>query len=802
MLKLHKVLTLATAAAGILLGSGTPLELYAEDGAIAKREEMIVTARKRGESLIDVPLALSVLPEDELDRMGAVSLEDVTLMTPGVQFQNQAVAIPGRYNSAVRFRGMATNLSQPSQQIGTVFVDGIWVSGSLFGLGFDDVERVEIIRGPQSALFGRSTFGGAVNYITRTPGNEYSGRLSGEIAEWGSYDLSMSHEGPIIEDELFYRASFRGFGTDGQYNSATDGGDLGQESTQSFSGTLYWTPNENLSFKLRGNISEDDDGPPDGTMLGGPLSRRGDGPSIYNCFANGGLNPVTANRDFACGEIPQMNLSNLIASNTNLDPGLENLLTLTAPNAPNANDIPSQKGVGLERDTIRISLQVNYTLPNDWTVTSNTGYNEIRADWIRDSDSTGYSNAWQRDPQVHEDITQELRLASNPENRLSWLVGLSYFSSEYLTSGSGGAVAVAPNGDLDPPLAGPLGFSDPFAQEEGDALGIFGSVSYQLTDQISLDLEGRWQHDEVSLETATETFKETYNTFLPRVIARYQPHDATTLYASFSQGNIPGMFNVGLSGRSQFELDQITADCNCGIAVDEETLDSYELGWKQEFFDNRLFLSTAVYYMEWEDQKNLQNVAFTQDDMTPFAVNVIGSVGKTDLTGIELEGSFTVSDNLSGMFTLNYAKSKYKRYNCAVGRIVIDDQNCAGNQSPRYPEWSASLSTTYSQPFGSSGTWNWYIRPDIMYQDKQYNDETNLNYISDYTIVNLRGGFEKENLRLEVFARNLFDDDNWRSGATRNDFSGQNLITNIQNQAIFLTPPDKLTVGIKAVMEF
>lgn len=766
------------------------------------REEMTITARKKTESIADSPLAISAFDTDELDRSGVLSLEELTLFAPGVQFQNQAVAIPGRYNSAVRFRGMATNLSQPSQQIGTVFVDGIWVSGSVFGLGFDDVERVEIIRGPQSALFGRSTFGGAVNYITRTPGNAYAGRLSASLADYGGYDVNFSHEGPLVDDQLYYRINLRGFGTDGQYNSSTDGGDLGRERTNSLTGTLYWTPTESLDLRLRTYFGEDDDGPPNGTMLGGPLSRRGDGPDTYNCFATGGLDPMTANRDFVCGEIPVPDLNQLIASNTSLDPGLRELLEFTAPNAPSEDDIPSQEGVGLERDTIRVSLKVNYTFGNNWTLTSNTGYNEIRVDWIRDSDSTGYSNAWQRDPQVHEDFTQEFRIASDPDKRLSYMIGVNYFTHEYLTSGSGGAVAVDPRGELDPPLAGPLGFSDPFAEEGGDAIGLFGTISFDLTDEITLDLEGRFQRDEVTLDTATEKFKETYNTFLPRVIARYQPGDSTTLYASFAQGNIPGLFNVGLSGRSQFELDQISAECNCGIAVDEEKLDSYELGWKQSLLDDRMFLAIAVYYMEWEDQKNLQNVAFIQDDMSTFFVNVIGSVGKTDLSGIELEGSFAATENLTGSFSLNYADSEYKIFNCAVGLIVKNDQDCSGNSSPRYPEWSASLSATYSRAFGSSGAWSWFVRPDILYQDKQYNDETNLNYISDFAIMNLRGGFEKDNIRLEAFVTNLFDDDSWRSGATRNDFSGQNLVANIQNQAIFLTPANKQTVGAKFVIDF
>lgn len=768
--------------------------------ASTKLDEIVVTARKRSENLLDVPLAISSFDTDQLDRMGAASLEDLTLYSSGVQFQNQAVAIPGRYNSAVRFRGMATNLSQPAQQIGTVFVDGIWVSGSVFGLGFDDVERVEVIRGPQSAIFGRSTFGGAVNYVTRTPGTDYQGRISAEMAEFGTYDVAVSHEGRLFSDDLRYRVAARGFGTDGQYTAVRDGGALGREETKSLSATLYATPSDRLSIKARFYYSQDNDGAPDGFMLGGPLSRRGQGPDIYNCFANGTLDPLTANRDFVCGQVPVLNADGLTDSNTSLDPGLAGLLVFTNPTAPDSGSIPVQPSVGLKRNTRRMSVQMDYEFENGMSFSSNTGFNDIRANWIRDSDSTGFSNAWQRDPQVHEDFTQEFRLQSADEQKLTWLVGVNYFTSEYLTSGSGGAVAVDPNGELIGPLSGPLAFNDAFAEETGDAVGVFGSVSYKFTDQFSVDLEGRFQRDEVGLNTATSSFDNDFSTFLPRLIGRYQPNDETTLYATYSEGNIPGLFNVVLAVRSQFEIDQIQALCGCSVTVEEETLKNLEFGWKQVFFDQRLSLSTAIYAMTWEDQKNLQNVAFTRDDGTPFAQNVIGSVGETDLFGVELEGVFQLSDQFDGAFTLNYAKSEYQRYNCAVGLIVTGNQDCSGRSSPRYPEWSAAFSATYHKPMGNN--WEWYIRPDVVYQGKQYTDETNLAYISDYTLVNLRTGFDRDDLRLEFFVKNLFDDDNYRGGATRNDFSGINLIANIQNQALFLTPPEKRTIGLKAVIDF
>ncbi len=362
------------------------------------------------------------------------------------------------------------------------------------------------------------------------------------------------------------------------------------------------------------------------------------------------------------------------------------------------------------------------------------------------------------------------------------------------------AVAVDPNGETTGILSGPLAFNDAFAEETGDALGIFGSVGFQVSDNFTIDLEGRFQRDEVALNTASTSFENDFSTFLPRFIARYQPTESSTLYGTYSEGNIPGLFNVVLAVRSQNEIDQIQAACGCTVEVEEETLKNLEFGWKQRLLDDRLMLNTAIYMMTWEDQKNLQNVAFIRDDGTPFTQNVIGSVGETDLFGVEIEGQFRATDNLTGAFSLNYAKSEYQTYNCAVGLIVAGDQDCSGNSSPRYPEWSGSLSATYQKPIASD--WDWFVRPDILYQGKQYTDETNLAYIADYTIVNLRTGFEQDGLRLEFYVRNLLDDDSYRSAATRNDFSGADVLANLQNQALFLTPAEKRTIGFKVVAEF
>src|SRR3990172_2796581 len=141
-------------------------------------EEVVVTARRREESLMEIPTAVTVFGFEELDRRGFFNLESISDATAGMYYSNQGGQIPGRYNEAIRFRGMDTNQAAPSQQIATAFIDGVYFPGGLQGLDFSNVERVEVIKGPQSATLGRSTFAGAVNVITKVPGNEYRGRVS------------------------------------------------------------------------------------------------------------------------------------------------------------------------------------------------------------------------------------------------------------------------------------------------------------------------------------------------------------------------------------------------------------------------------------------------------------------------------------------------------------------------------------------------------------------------------------------------------------------------------------------------
>ena len=171
-----------------LLGVAIPaFALCIPLGAAAQElEEIIVTARKRDESLLEAPLSITVFSAEDLSRAGLETLGDIALQTTGLSFQdNIASNRPGRQNTVIRFRGMSPPRGSPHQQLAGLFVDGVFVTGGSQSIPMLDVERVEVIKGPQSAFFGRNTFSGAINYVTRNPSlTEFEGKVRATAGQY------------------------------------------------------------------------------------------------------------------------------------------------------------------------------------------------------------------------------------------------------------------------------------------------------------------------------------------------------------------------------------------------------------------------------------------------------------------------------------------------------------------------------------------------------------------------------------------------------------------------------------------
>jgi iron complex outermembrane recepter protein len=251
------------AVAAALAGSGPAWAQSSNASDSLALEEVVVTARKVEENIMEAPLAITAFSDEMIEATGMKQLTDVMRMTPSFSFTNQqgGTGRNDRGISALLFRGLFLGNNIGVTAGGQLFVDGAPVLGAQ-PPPFADVERIEVLKGPQSAYFGRSTFSGAINFIMKEPGEDFGGRVSLEGSKFGSHDVALSLEAPIGET-LGIRVTARDFKRGGYYNNpAPSGGDLGEQTTQSLSGSIVWKPIENLKVKFHGSIFEDDDGPP------------------------------------------------------------------------------------------------------------------------------------------------------------------------------------------------------------------------------------------------------------------------------------------------------------------------------------------------------------------------------------------------------------------------------------------------------------------------------------------------------------------------------------------------------------
>jgi outer membrane receptor protein involved in Fe transport len=278
------------------------VSMAAEEGTKRRNvflEEVVVTARKKSEDSMDTPLAISAFSSDMLEAAGIKDLTEVANLTPGFSFTAEF----GRVDSERPvIRGQSTIKGESGV---STFIDGVLITGSVLDYDINEAERIEIIKGPQSAQYGRNTYSGVISITTKTPGEEISGNVKVEAAEYGQEEISGSIRGPIIEGILAGGITGRSYERGGTQDNIYDGTEVGQQESQSVSGVLYFTPTEDLDIRVRSRWSSLDD---DQIRLF--LTQPGDN----NCFGPdiGGTYTTTPNNNggfdnndsrYFCGEI-------------------------------------------------------------------------------------------------------------------------------------------------------------------------------------------------------------------------------------------------------------------------------------------------------------------------------------------------------------------------------------------------------------------------------------------------------------------------------------------------------------------
>jgi iron complex outermembrane receptor protein len=758
---------LAGCSVAILLAATSQHSAYAQaqDQSTAAPsgglEEITVTARKREEKLLDVPIAITALSSKALQEEHIASLQDVATFTPGVTLDS---TLSGSNRNDRSFnvyiiRGM--NPSSISNPTTSIFIDGAPVTTGQIG-GLDGIDRVEVLKGPQSAYFGRETFAGAINVVTKDPSKTFDGDVDVLVGSRNYRDMRGMVEGTLIDDILTARATFRDFARDGSYkneaNPATiahSGETLGDQSTRSGTLEFVLTPIENLKMKFFGTMYEDDDGPSAQATIYGD--------SQGNCFGT-----------YVCGVINQSPVVP-IAANTKIDSAIANFLA--NPGGKVNNLLPPSDTVdhfGLHRDAYHVHLNNDYYVEAlGFNISTLTAANKQIYSTLIDLDNSDSSSipalfgqqTYYNWPFLIEgrtfDFSQEVRLTSDQDQRFRWSVGASYLWSKTQSSLTN-----------DGPFGLGVGTVNP--SNEQTTIGGFFGLNYDIFDFLTLTFEGRFQVDKEEsfnpqggvlayTTTSGKVFAKAYNhNFIPRTSLQYKFAPDWMAYATYSEGVNPALSNSSTFGTlTPTQLAGVINQYGVGLLTQPETLKNYEIGVKGRFWDNKATISADIYYDIWSNQIVSNQILFNNVGAAPTLVSPFFNVGKSTLKGVEIDGTVAPIDHvvINGGFAVNDTRiDSYGPNGCAPCQAITGSSYVNGNQLPNASKYQGTLGVKYQDDLAMFEGWQWFARADYIYKSGSYDFAFNLAKTPATNLLNLRAGVESGDIRIEGFIDNATDE--------------------------------------------
>ncbi len=890
---MHKLTVLSLTIA--MVSFALPSSLYAQDGLAI--EEITVTARKKEESLADAPYTITALTSQQIELAGIKQLSDVVAYTPGFFYSDNNVGKNSRSHKRLIFRGMNPRTDIPTRQASTMFIDGAASVGAEFG-GIENVERIEVLKGPQGAHFGRSTYTGAINIVTKDPGDEFSGKINFEAGDHGTTRAGITLDGPL-GDNLGYRLTTSTYDMDGMYDNANvPGQKLGEQSTDDVSLTLVFEPSDRFKVKARFHSWEDSDGPDAGTAYDyrsghhncspGGLVERWD-PVMTQAAAAFVFNPATnVAVTTVCGKVAVPT-----AAEIGQDTGSARALQLLGlridehlfPIANGIRDVPDfmvPNHFGMEREAEELSIVVDVNFDNGMNLNIVSAEHENAYSSHNDVDRRvteglylegkgggmfgGFGANHPADASdlrmnSMQDSSIEVRLSSSQDQRVRWMFGYSDVDMDWFTQNIGSMIVYYPDDGIDngervaaglmpvsynpywPFYGNGLAGSGAGTANAGGAYGdvtsnnndfkwdtvntssFYASLEADFTDKLTVSLDLRQQEDDVTsggLGAYTGSPKVpgalanvqqgVFKSTLPRVILDYKPNDDRTIYLSYSEGTLPGLFNPALAALSASQLDQVKAQTGgAGVEIDEETSENIEFGIKSSIMDGRGFVAVAFYQTDLTNVHTpLFAVSYTGDDGTQQVIsgNTTSQGGKAELSGIELDGTILLNDLWSLDFTYAKNDSEIKSgFQSADTFDLMGDRNAAiGNEFSRYPKNSGSLSANYAKEIDAERTR--FARMDYLYTGKMYASNAMLAHTGSGAKINLRVGQETDNYRIEAYCTNCFNDNQPKGLQQMYDLSGitggfgDGAVTAAGPRILSVALADKRTIGIRASYKF
>ncbi|MCE2842238.1 MAG: TonB-dependent receptor [Novosphingobium sp.] len=758
-----------------------------DDGAI---KDIVVTARKTAETLSDAPVAVSVVTSEKINELGLTSIDDFAKQSTGISF-SQAF---GRSTDRPVIRGQSNVLAgvQAGVETGAAyFVDGVYYQGDIQGFDPQSIERVEVIKGPQSALYGRNTYAGAINYITKDPSKDLTVSARGRVAEHDEYEISGSVSGQIVPDVFGFRAGGRFYKYGGEYTNQLTGKKVGNEKTTSAYLTLQLEPSSDIKWRTRVNWQHDEDGPLAIFLQGasannckpGFRSPRYRTASPFVPLAPAVLSSTNTNQ-FFCGTIqPQPNNVRL-----NTDPLLI---------SPSFGTRDGTAFDGIENKQVLVTSVFDWDVGGSgWTVHALGGWRKNYNYFGTDSDHSdafayfggtlastlntepAFANS-NRD--VQKDVSAELRLSTPDDKPIRAMIGGFYYKQNFQTtditfaSGKGG---LALGTDL-----------SQYATVENKA--VFGLVEWDITDALSVTAELRHAKETKTLidrSTATSIFcagesgrastfgftgtcrgAGSFSGTDPRITVNYTTPGGTLIYAVFATGRKPGGFNgtAGVTAETQYPGTQF-------VNYLPEKSKGGELGVKFDALDRRLRVNITGFYNELTDYQLTTSIPNPAG--TGAVTSIVSNAGKAQTKGLELEITAAPADNLLINLGLSYVDAKFTE-GCDADEFILNSGGLRPNFDTRNPTPAGKAlcdisgrklplgspiivngSVSWSKELNSNGL-EFFANSNFSYEDAKYIQVDNLAKTGDAFLLNARLGIKTERFSIAVFGRNLTDED-------------------------------------------
>lgn len=804
----------------VLFSSGNPAlaQSAAED---QQGGDIVVTARKSSESLLKTPIAVSALTSEALTQRGVVSLNDLSSSTPGVNINNNAAGRNDRSFQQLIIRGFTP--SQATVPTAALFIDGAPVSSTSAFSTVSDPERVEVLKGPQSAYFGRNTFAGAINFVNKEPTNEIHGSVSGMTGTRDNRKVHADIGGAIVDDVLLVHLGFDYFGKSGSWRNAFDGTTLGDQSTTSGSAMVVFKPASNLKIKAFSLLSDDKDGPSANAPLSTITVRDSAGNTVLqsqsNCTVNGS--------PFICGVTPKLALPP--SMNTTNDAFVQRFLANPAGRVVSSEN--GVQGYGLVRRYYHVHVSADYDVGDTGlTLSTLTAFNKERYSQYSDIDNYGSvllpntanaaniaagARSYYDFPflveRVNRDFSQEGRATYDNGGAFKGTLGVSYLNAFSKGSLGGGNLALGSG------LPGTL--SSISGATRNRTYGAFFGATYKLTSALSLSLEGRYQIDKISAYAPPAGFTansdvfvprgrydgnslligRTYKNFLPRAILQYDVTPDIMAYASWSKGVNPAQFNTAFLSFSTI-VQQAAADNGVRVAVDPEKVTNYEIGLKGKLLNNTLRFALAAYYAPWRNQINA--ITFTAQDGPGLPAQIIrytANTGSVDMMGVELEGSWAFTPAIDFNFSGAFNDSSINAYSNPQVTLRSGITDFDGKQNPNTSRFSASAGLQYNGTLGPDATW--YLRGDYSFKSGVYADAANIVRTPDLNLVNLRLNVTKGPASVSAFVRNVFNNRNFTSIANTNILA-PGVSSAVAYNGLIVGLPELRTFGVEAKYRF